>query len=409
MPRTGSHHLHLPHITFDDSKNMKLLYGIRVVRDLGNKMAFFFLPIFLFTIGSETNILSFLSISNFQRGMLAISLYYAIYGVMGFLVAIPAGKALGKVGYQKSFVFSFMLRTLTFISLYLSKANPYYLLLAVATDSIGSQFFWGGYFSLLTKSVYKKNMGKDLGLLQFLLQIVAVISPAISGAIAYVVGLEYLFLIGVVLTLVSVVLALMMDVKTHKNSISFKQFLSWIKERRFVQLSFAYSGKYINDSLIYIWPLYIYFLLGSVDRVGYLYTFSLFLAMFFTFFIGQYIDHHRNKRPFYLSGGFISFLWFARTQVFSIWSIALVDMFDRLATNVYSLFFDSIFMKRGKGHSSDEYFVYLEMALNITRVLFWLLFGLFFIYFSSWNSIFVFAGVAVLVGLLVSDKKSKYV
>ena len=131
--------------------------------------------------------------------------------------------------------------------------------------------------------------------------------------------------------------------------------------------------------------------------------------MFFTFFIGQYIDRHRNKRPFYLSGGFISFLWFARTQVFSIWSIALVDMFDRLATNVYSLFFDSIFMKRGKGHSSDEYFVYLEMALNITRVLFWLLFGLFFIFFSSWNSIFVFAGVAVLVGLLVSDKKSEYV
>ena len=110
MPRIRAHHLHLPHITYDDSKNMKLLYGIRVTRDLVNKMALFFLPIFLFMIGSETSFLSFLPFTDFQRGMLTISFYYVVYGVVGLSFGIFSGKMLGKIGYQRSFVLSLFLR-----------------------------------------------------------------------------------------------------------------------------------------------------------------------------------------------------------------------------------------------------------------------------------------------------------
>jgi len=409
MPRIRAHHLHLPHITYDDSKNMKLLYGIRVTRDLVNKMALFFLPIFLFMIGSETSFLSFLPFTDFQRGMLTISFYYVVYGVVGLSFGIFSGKMLGKIGYQRSFVLSLFLRILMFVTLYLSKANPIYVLVSAIIDGVNSQFFWPGYFSLLSKTAHKSNMGKDLSLIRFLLQSVAMISPAISGVIVYLIGFEYLFLIGIAINLLSSVFALMMDAKVRKNNVSFANFMIWIKNKKFLQLGIANSGRNINDSIIYLWSLYIFFLLGSVDRVGYLYTFSLFLAMTFTFFIGKYIDHHKNKRPFYMSGGFISFLWLVRTQVFDVWSIALVDTFDRLATNVYSLFFDSMFMKPGKGHLSDEYFTYLEMILNFVRIIFWSLFGIFFLFFSSWNSIFVFAGVAILVGMLISEKKPDYV
>ncbi|MBP7700935.1 MFS transporter [Candidatus Woesebacteria bacterium] len=409
MPRTRSQHLHLSHISFDDSKNMKLLYGIRVTRDFVNKMAMFFLPIFLYKIGSETNLLSFLPFSSFQKGMLAISFYYVIYGAVGASTAIYFGKLLGKIGYQRSFVLSLILRTLMFATLYFANIHPTYILIASVVDGVNAQLFWPGYFSLLSKTAHKSNMGKDLSLIQFLLQLVAVISPAISGAIAFIVGFEYLFLIGIAINLLSSVFALMMDVKTHENNVSFANFLIWIKDRRFLKQGIANAARNTNDTVIYLWPLYIFFLLGSVDRVGYLYTFSLFLAMLFTFFIGKYIDHHKNKKPFYLSGGFISFLWIARTQVFDVWGIALVDTFDKLATNVYALFFDSMFMKRGKGHLSDEYFTYLELILNINRVIFWSMFGVFFIFFSSWNSLFIFAGVTVLVGLLISEKKPDYV
>lgn len=410
MPKIRSHLLHLPHYTFDNSRNLRLLYGIRVLRDLVNKMAMFFLPIFLFKVGSEENFFFFLNLSPFQEGMLTISIYYVVVGFIGFFSGVPGGKLLGKIGYQRTFVLAFMFRTIMFLSLFYARANPFFLIPAMIIDGLNGQLFWGGYFSLLTKVTHKNNMGKDLGLLQFLLQLVAVISPAVSGFIAFLVGVEYLFLIGMVMTLLSSILSLMMETKIKKNRVSFKNFLKWTEEIRFVRLGIAYSGKYIHDTLIYMWPLYIFFILGSIERVGYLYTLSLFLAMFFTFFTGKYIDQHKkNKKPFYLSGGLLSILWLLRTQVIGIWSIALVDTVDRLATNVYALFFDTMFIKRGKGHDSDEYFIYAEMILSLVRIVFWSLFGLFFLLFRSWDSLFIFAGVAVLFSLLISDKKTTYV
>lgn len=405
MFRIKDHHLHLPHITFDDTKNMKMLFGIRVVRDLVNKMAMFFVPVFLFIVGSGSDFFSWLPFNSFQRGMLVLSFYYVINGVISFLYAIPAGVLYRKIGYQRSFVFSFLLRCLFFILLYFSQANPMFLLLAVILDAVNSQMFWGGYYSILSKDSRKKNLGKDVGLVYTLVQIVAVISPAMSGFIAYLAGIEVLFLIGLVLTLLSSFFAINMDVDFSNNSVSYKEFFGWLHETRFVKLGASFAGKYIYDASIYIWPLYIFLLLGSVDKVGYLYTVSLFLALLFTYFTGNYIDNHKSKKPFYYSGGVLSAITALRTQVVTIWGIALVDMMDKLVSNVYNLYFDTMFVRRSKGHSADSFFIYREMLLNAASVFFWGFVGIFFIFFSGWKSLYLLASVGVLIGLLMKDSK----
>lgn len=405
MFRIKDHHLHLPHITFDNTKNLRLLFGIRVIRDLVNKMSLFFVPVFLYTVGSSSNFFSWANFDPFQKGMLTISVYYVIHGIFGFLGGIPSGILYRKIGYQRSFVFSFLLRSLFFVLLYFSKQNPALLFIAVILDAINQQMFWSGYYTVLSKDAHKKNIGKDLGLLYTLIQIVAVISPAISGYIAYMVGIEFLFLIGLVLTILSSIFAISMEVEISKNSVSFKEFFRWLHESRFVTLGASFAGKYIYDASIYIWPLYIYLILGSVDKVGYLYTVSLFLALVFTYFTGNYIDKHKNKKPFYFSGGALSLITILRTQVVTIWGIAFIDMFDKLISNVYNIYFDSMFMKRGKGHSADSFFIYREMLLNITTVVFWTFVGIFFIFFSGWKSLYILASVGVLVGLLMKDSK----
>lgn len=405
MFRIKDHHLHLPHFTFDNTKNLRMLFGIRVVRDLVNKMSMFFVPVFLYTIGSTTHLFNSLPLDSFQKGMLLLSLYYVTHGVVGFLMGVPAGILYRKIGYQRSFVFSFLLRCLFFILFYFSRENPMYLLLAVVLDGVNSQLFWGGYYSLLSKNALKKNMGKDIGVIYTLIQIVAVVSPAISGYLALIAGIEVLFLIGLVLTMVSSIFAISMDSEIYKNSVSFKEFFKWMHETRFIKLGASFMGKYVYDASIYIWPLYIFLLLGSIDKVGYLYTVSLFLAMVFTYFIGSYVDRHKNKNPFYFSGGLLSIITVLRSSVISIWSIAFIDTFDKLVSNVYNIYFDTMFMRRGKGHSADSFFIYREMLLNIATIIFWGFIALFFIFFSGWQSLYLLASVGVLVGMLMKDSK----
>ena len=146
--------------------------------------------------------------------------------------------------------------------------------------------------------------------------------------------------------------------------------------------------------------------LGSVDKVGYLYTISLFIAMMFTFFVSVYIDHTKSRKPFLLSGGVLTALWLIRTQFLSILGIAIIDVVDRLTSNFHWLFYDMIMMKRGKGRNALSYFVYREIILNITSICFWSIFATFFVVGLGWDSLFLFAAIGVSLSVLMKDKES---
>jgi len=105
----------------------------------------------------------------------------------------------------------------------------------------------------------------------------------------------------------------------------------------------------------------------------------------------------------------LTILWLARTQVLSIVSIALIDVVDRLTSNFHWLFYDMVLIRRSKGSNALSYFVYREMILNATAMLFWTVFMGFFVFDYGWNSLFLFAAVGVGLSLLVKDKEKIYV
>lgn len=411
MPKNREYHVQLPFLHVDASKRprMRYLYGVRVARDLVNKLALFFMPIYLFQFGQKSGLYASTGFSEFQQGIMSLSVYYVAYGAIALSTAIPLAQVIKKLGHQQAMVFSYLLRLVGLLLLYLSATHPLLIFLAVAFESIQSNLFWPSYYTVLSQNTLKNQMGKDLGILQFLLQLVAVVSPALSGLVAVMIGLESIFLIALAGTLIGMIFTLFMEVKNVKDEISLREFMTWLKESRFRKLTVSIVGRYINDAALYVWPLYVFIFLGSVDKVGYLYTISLFLAMIFTYFISIYIDHHKSRRPFFLSGGILTLLWVARTQLLSVFSIALIDVVERLTSNFHWLFFDTVLIRRSKGSNALSYFVYREMILNATAIGFWLLFAGFFLFDFGWNSIFLFASVGVALSLLMRDKEKAYV
>jgi MFS family permease len=405
MLRLREYHLQLPFFHIDTGKNLRLLYGARVARDLVNKLALFFLPIFLFQIGSTAPELLQLPLTSFQKGMLTIAAYYFLGQLVVLITALPMGNIAARITHERAFIFSYLVRTVVFSLLLMHEYSLWLVAGAALLDGLQSNLFWNSYHTILSQVTKKKNMGKDLGFLQFLLQLVTVLSPAIAGLTAHILGIEILFMFAIVVTLFAGVLTLFMKLKTERDTVSFAEFMSWMKEKEFRTLSLAFTGRYINDAALFIWPLYVFFILGSLERVGYLYALSLFLAMVFTFFIGMYIDTHKGRRPLFFSGGVLSLLWVIRTQIWGAWSIALVDMADRLTSNVHWLYFDTIFIRRGKGSQALSYFVYREMIISFAGILFWILFGVLFIFSAGWSALFILAAIGVLLSALINDRQ----
>ncbi|MFH1959447.1 MAG: MFS transporter [Patescibacteria group bacterium] len=404
MPRTREYHLHLPYFHVDSSKSLSLLYAVRVTRDLVNKLAIFFLPIFLYQNGSADPFWQFLPGNNLQKGVFLLVFFYLIHRSTVLLTAIGIGKLIAKIGYQKSMLMGFALFSLFLSLLYINPHPGWLLLIAAFINGLETSFFWSSYNTLMSKFTLSRHMGQNLGLLHFFLQLAQAIAPALGGLLIVTFGFTSLFMVGLVGVLVCILFVSQMELKKEKDKISLQEFLAWIKEKSFLQLAVSRAGRYFNDATLVFWPLYVFLILGSVDRVGFLYTLSLFIAMILSFAMGFYIDNQKSKKPFYISGGVLSILWLLRSQVVSFWQIAIIDTIDRLTANFYAIYYDATAFRRGRGGQVLSYFVYCEVLVSFISVLFWLAVGgLFLIFPDPWMALFILAAVGVLLGLLVKE------
>lgn len=405
MPRTKTYHLHLPHFHLDNSKNLRLLYALRVLRAVVNKLAWFFVPLFVFQLREQIEFLDHFPLTSFQKGMVLLAIFYGTTRVISLFVAMPVGKLVTKIGYPKSFVTAHLLYGAALVALNFTAQNPMLIFLVPIFDGLQTNFMWPSLYTVLSKNAMKIRMGQNLGILQFFLNMAWMISPALGGIIIVLMGYQPLFLIGLVIILLAVGVALSMDDIKVRDRVSFKEFFAWLAEAKFLRLAVTYAGRYINDAALTLWPLYVFLLIGTVDRVGYLYSFSFFLSMVLSLFIGFRLDHNKNKKPFFLSGGILSLLWFVRIQVVSFWSIVVIDMFDKITSNFHWLFYDRVLFNRGKGGQAFSYFLYREMIISVSAIVFWLIFAAIFIFLPmGWQGLFILASIGVLLSLLIREK-----
>jgi len=407
MPDLRNYSLHLPHFHVDDTKDLRLLYGIRIIRDVVFQFCFFFYPIFLYNFAIESGLLSFLHLNDVSTGMLGIALYFLLTRLLMFFIAIPIGTIIQKKGLSTGLRSAFLARSLQLTMLMYSGSFPWLILLVIMFEALQSHFFWNSYYTILSRFTLQKNLGKDLSLQQFFLQLITTLTPAISGLLILQSGFETVFLIGLTLSIFGVILTLHTHFPIVQDTLSLKEFFQWLKEKQYELFAFSFPGKYINDSVHFLWPLYVFFFLGSIEKVGYLYSTSLFIALLFTFIFGAFVDKSSSKKPFFASAGFLSLFWIFRTQVWSPLGIALIDAFERLTAGFHWLFFDKLFIKRASGNRALAYFVYSEIILSIFGSFFWLIIAILFLLNIGWNAIFIVAAIGVLASVFISDKHSE--
>jgi len=403
MPKIKNYHFHLPFLKFDSNGNLKYLYALITVRNLSNKLTMFFLPLFLFDLGKSLNFSFLASLSEFQRGILLIAFTYFLIRFLTVILSIPIAQIISKIGLERGLSVGAILYTLMTLALFFATKNPLFIFVVSVIDGFQIPFFWSSYHTIFSRNALKSNVGKDLGFVNTLINLVAMVSPAIGGMIITTFGFQALFIVGLGISLIAIFFTFKMKNEKIKDEVSFKEFSAWIGEKRYKRLALSFFGKYINDATLVVWPLYVMILLGSVEKVGFLYTTSIFLAMILSFFIGSYLDKVKKARkPFLLSGGMLAALWFVRTQIISVWTIAVVDMLDKLTSNFHWLFFNRLWMIRSKGSQALSFFVYRELLLSICAVVFWWVFASFFIAFPlGWQGLFVFAALGVMLSLLI--------
>ncbi|HEX9817550.1 MAG TPA: MFS transporter, partial [Patescibacteria group bacterium] len=293
-----SHHLHWPRINIDASRNMRILFGIQMLRELANKFTLFFLPVFLFQLGQSTHFLSSWGLTNFQSGIVLMSFFLAGARLSALFLTFPSGNFIRKYGFTAGLILSHLLYAVMLVMFRMSVIDTRWLALGVFADGVSATLMWGCFHTIFSKYAHQTRMGKDLGFIRILLNLIWMIAPALSGIIIFLLGYEILFTIGLVLVGLVIILAVFLDIPLERDAVSFKELGFWLSERKFIKLSISIAGKTLYDVAIFIWPLYVFLLLGNTERVGILYSLSFLLSMILSLFIGAKLDKREHKRPF---------------------------------------------------------------------------------------------------------------
>lgn len=391
---------HLNHRMFP--KDLKSLFIAKLFRSIGLQFDTFFMPLFLYQLGVKFQPFD---ITPFQNGMILLGMYFLFERLSVFFLTVPTSKFIVKFGIRNSMIVSQFLYAAV-LGLYIFTQNhPVFLLLVLIIEGVRLPLFWCSYFSLFSANAFYNRMGESVGTIEFFTRLLQAAIPAISGLIIVRFGFSYVFFISLFFQGLAALMLFFVREQQQVSNPSLIEMKAWLKEPQFRMFGVSLIGKYAADALHGLWPLFVLILIGSADKVGYLYFVVFFVSLLLSYFAGWYVDHFKSRRPFSISGSILSSLWVARFFMTSIWTIMAVDIVGSLVNSVYSPFYDSIMLRRSKGNDSFSFFVYREMMVSFSGVIFWGIFILYFVFTDSWRSFILLGFIASLMSMQLRDKK----
>lgn len=405
-------------------RNLRWLNFSLFFRQLANRLSIFYLPLFLFEVAQAWSFPQELlpQLSQLQRGLVVVAVFYLIERITAVVTAIPAAKLTRHIGHAGSFLFGDLVFALFMLCLALanqvsgakvvgshvaSSSHLFLLFPAAIFSGLKINLFWQSYRTLMDRSSKVGNLGKNLGFYKILNNLIGILAPVTGGMVIKYFGFQVLFFIGLLAVLVAVLGHLKLEVGQELDAISWQEYWRWLKERRFRQLLTSQLGKILNSMTLLLWPLYVFLLIGDVGEVGLIYSLSLLASIAINFFTGDFLDHHKKqKTPFFASGVFLSVLHLLRIGVLGIWNVVIINSLNQLIGSFHWLFFDKLIMKRGHGSQDFSFFVYRIINHSLAAMLFWILLLTFFLLVPwGWSAIFIMGALGVLLTLLAKESK----
>lgn len=284
----------------------------------------------------------FIPLYLYQKGytLTVILLYYAIFYGFGMANDFIVGKLIAQIGPKHVMRASFLLHLPFLLSLIMIDSVPGAMVVIPILGAIASTTYWLPYNVDFSKINHRKHGGKEVGYLQVVEKIAAVIAPITGGLVASLIHPSATFVLAAVaMFIASIVIMLTPEpVRTkqpfHPSRLNLKK--RW---RDYASFSF-FCGE--NAVSILIWPIFlsIVVLTGSVyAKLGAISSFSVLVAILVALPLGKLLDDHKGKAMIKFGASVNSIVHIARIGVSSIFGAGLIAVVNEPNTLVYRIAF----------------------------------------------------------------------
>jgi len=224
-----------------------------------------------------------------------------------------------------------------------------------------------------------------------------IVGPVIGGLI--LTGLGYMSLFTVVLiTLFTSNLPLLMSQERYEEyTDTYKGAWKRMFKNKDISISLASLG--IEGAIdAFVWPIFIFTLGLSYGQMGAISTFTILISAMFAWYMGKIASRQNKYQLLNIGSMLLSLAWAAKLFVVDVASAFFgqtIYMITKTATMVpyRTILYNKASSKRGQ---ADEFIIYREIIINLSRFLFLLILAGVFYFVSDLKVGFVIAIVASL-------------
>lgn len=400
MLRSLPHSLHAQYSLFP--KKLRLLFVAHLIRYVADQAISMFIPLFLFTQASELAIFNtswLRGLTELQAGIVLIAVFYFTSHMAELVLLIPLTKLMKRLGLIKSMALGNVLSVCFYLLLFVSQFNPWALVGAAVLDGIITAVYWISYYTEFAVHADMKKMGTEVGGILFLEQLLRASMPMLGGVLIMAFGFGSSYLTAAVLFMIASVFLLFIPEVKFSYEVTFKEFRAWCRKKSFTPTLIGFVGKYVDEAAFFIWPVFIFLFLGSVQRVGYVYSIVLFISLIVSYFMGWYLGKHKSTKLFMISGVILSGIWILRGFIGQVWHLLIIDTADRLALCVYTPIFETYFMRKSLGKKVFHFHVYRAMIVSFAALVFWPVVVCLFMLPIAWTGLFGLATIGILLSM----------
>ncbi len=357
------------------------------IRRLAVSMIAIFEPIFIYSI---------------FKSLRTVILYYAIVYLFYIFFLPLGGKIASKYGFEHAIAYSVPIIIIYFVLLFNMTSFPYLLFYAAAIILAAyKSLFWPAYYANLAHYGEGSNRGGEVSSITAIGCVVGIIGPLLGGFVIATFGFKALFVIVAILFFCSIIPLFTTLEKFKPTHLSywktfkriFKPYDSYTRKDQI-----AYLGRAEEFSVFILWPMFIFFTIGSFTKIGALTTVSLLLSAIVTLYIGKLSNHRETSRPLYRFAVIInSLVWFIKSFLGSLAGIFVTDAISRNTYNAIWVPTSAEVNRKGSQRGYIKNALFFEMNLAIGKTLFALFLILLLTFTQSW---FILFGATGVVGLM---------
>lgn len=346
----------------------------------------------------------------FEKSLPSTLLFFGVIHGLYAILVVYGGKIMAKVGLKHSMLFSHFFFFGYYLCLFFLYRSFLFIPLAIILKVLGMTLFWPAFHTDFARFSEKDHRGMEVGKMNIAMLVPVVVSPIIGGWILTAFNYPVLFMVVLIILFASAI-PLFLSKEIHEiYTDSYKKAWSRIlkKGNRKTSLAFAFNGMEVAMNA-YLWPIFMFILAIQYSVMGGITSFALGFSALFTLYMGKMTDTINRPRLLNIGSFLTSVAWIIKYFVVTPFGAFLSHTLYRISRTTAGIPFQTLFYEKAalKGEETDEFIIYREIIINISRFFLFLVLAIFFFFVPKINIAFIIAAIFSL-GFMLLEEPSKF-